>query len=87
MENSLLEAQAEWKGTVDQAGPARVFELVVDAWETMRKTGSDRFGWDLGSLRKKTGAGSSGGGWKREEGEVDIEDLEDGEDGPVIVEM
>lgn len=82
----MIEAQSEWKLVQDQRGPAGVFELVVDAWETVRKTGSDRFGWDLGSLKKKSGAGQNGG-WKREEGEVDIEDLEDGEDGPVIVEM
>lgn len=54
-------------------------------WNAVAGVAMERFGWDLGAVR-----GTLGRGWeaRAEDGdEVDIEDLEEGEDAPVIVEM
>lgn len=69
---------------------------VVAAWEKVSVIAMERFGWELGMIkggraRKRAYEGKQLGSTAtprvRDLDEVDLEDLEDGEDAPVIVEM
>lgn len=59
---------------------------VVKRWDALAKVTTAKFGWDLGIIRgSRAKYLSAAGRSKRDEDEVDLEDLEEGEDAPVVV--
>ncbi|GAA5912724.1 hypothetical protein JCM6882_005772 [Rhodosporidiobolus microsporus] len=65
---------------------AEVWKEVVKRWDALAALAMEKFGWDLGVIRgSKAGYLTGAGRPQREEDEVDFEDLEEGEDAPVIV--
>ena len=77
---SLAEAGTEWNA--QGGGAAEVWKRVCGAWEAVAEVGMEKFGWELGMVRRRHPVVL-----EKEDDEVDFEDLEEGEDAPVIVEM
>lgn len=85
LREGLSDAAREWQ--IATGGQADVWTLVVAKWDAVTALAMERFGWDVGVIRG-TKMGFAGGQVPRGDAEdVDIEDLEDGEDAPVFVEM
>ncbi|KPV73637.1 uncharacterized protein RHOBADRAFT_54834 [Rhodotorula graminis WP1] len=65
---------------------AGVWREVVKRWDAVAKLTTAKFGWDLGVIRgSRAKYLSASGRSKRDEDEVDLEDLEEGEDAPVVL--
>lgn len=83
--------------TSSGSGEADVWRTVVERWDRLAAQTMERFGWELGMVKGSRKHGYAGEQKRREvekeekveewTGEVDLEDLEDGEDGPVILEL
>ena len=84
LRKALSDAAPEWPIVDGQA--ATIWLLVVAKWDAVTALVMERFGWDVGVI-KGTKSGHAGGQVRRSEDEVDFEELEEGEDAPVIVEI
>lgn len=86
---SLSDAAPHWakrEGSAD----AEVWLTVVRRWDTLTAAVVEKYGWELPMIKGSRKHGYTGEQMRRAEAaedEVDIEDLEEGEDAPVIVEM
>ena len=93
LRRALDDAAPQWLALPDAHPSSETWRTVVRNWDRLNDVTTERFGWEIGAIR--------GGGAKRKEweemlvrqarrmddsGELDIEDLEEGEDAPVIVE-
>ncbi|KAK4057049.1 hypothetical protein OIO90_001949 [Microbotryomycetes sp. JL221] len=87
---NLEDAAPAWS-TFDQISypPIKVWHQLIDNWNTLSTNVMTRFGWELKTVRGSRRQGYAGFDLKQQQdnGEVDLEDLEEGEDAPVIVEM
>ena len=86
---SLSDASSHWNAI---GGPGEeIWRVLVARWDTMTRISTEKFGWELGMIRgsrKRSGEELSKSLREAErENEVDIEDLEEGEDAPIIVDM
>lgn len=80
---ALSDANAEWEGQ-------EVWKEVIKRWDALSAVAMERFGWELGMIKGSRGREREQ--IKRDPGvysddEIDLDDLEEGEDAPVIVEM
>ncbi|BGP18564.1 hypothetical protein JCM10213_003027 [Rhodosporidiobolus nylandii] len=64
---------------------AGVWKEVVKRWDALAALTMAKFGWDLGVIKGSRARYTTEGRTQREEDEIDLEDLEEGEDAPVIV--
>lgn len=83
----------------DQAGAKSIWNLIIIEWDSIINLSMKKFGWNLESIRlgksrrdaqrlenqfiDPSAVNTVG----RDDDEIDLEDLEEGEDGPVIVEL
>lgn len=87
---SLSDASSHWNsigGTGEE-----IWRVLVGRWDEMTRISTEKFGWELGMIKgsRKRSSGEELSRLSREverENEVDIEDLEEGEDAPIIVDM
>ncbi|KAL8293021.1 hypothetical protein RQP46_000715 [Phenoliferia psychrophenolica] len=84
LREALSDAAREWP--LEGGPPFEVWKLVVAKWDALTALVMERFGWEVGVIRG-TKSGFAGGQIRRDPDEVDIEELEEGEDAPVFVEM
>ncbi|GAA5891201.1 hypothetical protein JCM8208_002538 [Rhodotorula glutinis] len=87
LSDALSDALPSWEelGARDEA-VAGVWREVVKRWDALAKSTTAKFGWDLGIIRgSRAKYLSAAGRSKRDEDEVDLEDLEEGEDAPVVL--
>lgn len=90
LSTSLSDALPAWL-VIAQDDPhvERVWKEVIKRWDALAAITSEKFGWDLGIIRgsraKYTTAAAGQGRVYKEEDELDFEELEEGEDAPVIV--
>ncbi|GAA5823056.1 hypothetical protein JCM11251_007468 [Rhodosporidiobolus azoricus] len=87
LSQALSDALPAWVelGTKDPK-VAEVWAEVVKRWDGLAAVTMEKYGWDLGVIRGSRAGYLTGEGRSRREGdEVDFEDLEEGEDAPVIV--
>lgn len=83
LRTSLIDASPMWEPITGSSKD--VWTTVVKNWKRLSEVAMERFGWELGMVGMRA--------WerehkrKRDEGEVDLEDLEEGDDAPVLVEM
>ncbi|GAA5874777.1 hypothetical protein JCM3774_003435 [Rhodotorula dairenensis] len=84
---SLSDAQPAWSRIRERdAGAASVWAEVVKQWDALAKTSMAKFGWDLGVIRGTHAPYTAPGGRvERDDGEVDLEDLDSGDEAPVIL--
>lgn len=84
---SLSDAQPAWSRVGDSnAGAAIVWSEVVRQWDALAETSMAKFGWDLGVIRGTHAPYTAPGGRvERDDGEVDLEDLDSGDEAPVIL--
>lgn len=93
LNSSLSDAAAEWSSREGEEG-YEVWREVVKRWDLLANVAVEKFGWELGMIKGSRGRkhGYEGEQIKRDPGvysddEVDLDDLEEGEDAPVIVEL
>lgn len=91
LNSSLSDASAEWSAKQGAEGH-EVWLQVVKRWDAMTALAMEKFGWQLGMIKGSRRGAAVVEQLKRDTGvysddEVDLEDLEEGEDAPVIVEM
>ncbi|GAA6055121.1 hypothetical protein JCM3770_007451 [Rhodotorula araucariae] len=87
LSNALSDALPAWEelGARD-ANVAGVWREVVKRWDALATLTTAKFGWELGVIRgSRAKYLSRDGRSRRAEDEVDLEDLEEGEDAPVVV--
>lgn len=87
LSQALSDALPAWEelGARD-AQVAGVWREVVRRWDALAKATTAKFGWDLGIIRgSRAKYLSTAGRSQRDDDEVDLEDLEEGEDAPVVV--
>jgi A1 cistron-splicing factor AAR2 len=83
LRTGLIDASPLWEPITGSSKD--VWTTVVKNWKSLSEVAMERFGWELGMVGMRA--------WerehkrKRDEGEVDLEDLEEGDDAPVLVEM
>ena len=88
---TLSDASSHWN-SIGGSGK-EIWRVLVGRWDEMTRISTEKFGWELGMIRgsrKRTGEELSklnSASGERVEDEVDIEDLEEGEDAPIIVDM
>ncbi|GAA5969409.1 hypothetical protein JCM11641_008107 [Rhodosporidiobolus odoratus] len=87
LSHSLSDALPAWLALAEtDKNVADVWREVVKRWDALAALTQEKFGWDLGVIRGSRAKYTvARGRAKREEDEIDLEDLEDGEDAPVIV--
>lgn len=87
----LSDAAPEWNQSGSRGGAGvEIWRFIVERYVTFANLTSEKFGWQLGMIKgsRATGYASQLAAKSKErEHEVDVEDLEEGEDAPVIVEM
>lgn len=85
---SLTDAAPYW---AQRDGPeTEVWRTVVQRWDALTVCVIEKYGWELGMIKGTRKYGYAGEQMQRaldRTDEVDIEDLEEGEDAPVIVEL
>lgn len=93
LNSSLSDAAAEWATREGEEG-YEVWREVVRRWDALANVAVEKFGWELSMIKGSRGRkhGYEGEQIKRDPGvysddEVDLDDLEEGEDAPVIVEL
>ncbi|GAA6003873.1 hypothetical protein JCM10207_006446 [Rhodosporidiobolus poonsookiae] len=65
---------------------AGVWKEVVKRWDGLAALSMEKYGWDLGVIKgSRAQYTAPQGRSQREEDEIDLEDLEEGEDAPVII--
>lgn len=87
LSQALSDSLTQWTAIGEkEPGTATVWKEVVKRWDDLAAATMERFGWDLGVI-KGTRAEYlvQGGRVERAEDEVDLEDLEEGEDAPYVV--
>jgi A1 cistron-splicing factor AAR2 len=90
LSTSLSDALPSWVALAhDDSNIAGVWKEVIKRWDALAAVTSEKFGWDLGVIKGSragyaTAAPGQGRTWK-EYDEMDFEELEEGEDAPVIV--
>lgn len=83
---SLSEASPHWNAVGGPGGA--IWRVVVERWDKITNVTTEKFGWQLSMIKGSKRHGYPGAQRTREqEDEVDLEDLEEGEDAPVIVDM
>ncbi|KAK4052433.1 hypothetical protein OIV83_002235 [Microbotryomycetes sp. JL201] len=83
---NLTDSAPTWS-QLDQALPAvKVWQQLIRNWNSLSMTATEKFGWEIKAVRGARTQGYAGYNLLRRDNEVDIEDLEEGEDAPVIVE-
>ncbi|GAA5986071.1 hypothetical protein JCM10908_006395 [Rhodotorula pacifica] len=84
---SLSDAQPAWtRMGAQDSGAASVWREVVTQWDALARTSMAKFGWDLGVIRgSHTPYTAPGGRVERDDGEVDLEDLDSGDEAPIIL--
>jgi A1 cistron-splicing factor AAR2 len=88
---ALSDAALEWNQLGSEGGAGvEVWKIIVERYVKFANLTSEKFGWQLGMIKgsRATGYASQLATRSGErEHEVDIEDLEEGDDAPVIVDM
>lgn len=84
---SLSDAQPAWSRLGERdAGAASVWTEVVKQWDALATTSMAKYGWDIGVIRGSHAPYTAPGGRvERDDGEVDLEDLDSGDEAPVIL--
>ncbi|KWU46031.1 hypothetical protein RHOSPDRAFT_24928 [Rhodotorula sp. JG-1b] len=84
---SLSDAQPAWSRMGERdAGAASVWTEVVKQWDALATTSMAKYGWDIGVIRGSHAPYTAPGGRvERDDGEVDFEDLDSGDEAPVIL--
>ncbi|GAA6038389.1 hypothetical protein JCM8097_007624 [Rhodosporidiobolus ruineniae] len=87
LSNALSDALPAWTAAGEtDAAIAEVWKEVIKRWDALAQLAMGKFGWDLGVVKGSRARYTvAEGRAKREEDEVDLEDLEEGEDAPVIM--
>lgn len=84
---SLSDALPHWVQIGERDTGARsVWEEVVRGWDALAEVSMTKFGWELGVISGSHAPyAAADGRVSREEGEVDFEELDSGEDAPAIL--
>ena len=89
LQGSLSDASIHWNSVGGKG--EEIWRVLVQRWDNMTRISTEKFGWEVGMIkgsRKRTGEELSKSLREAErDNEVDIEDLEEGEDAPIIVDM
>ncbi|GJN92467.1 hypothetical protein Rhopal_005497-T1 [Rhodotorula paludigena] len=87
LSQALSDALPAWEDLgAHDAAVAGVWNEVIRRWDALAALTTAKFGWDLGVVRgSRAKYLSAGGRAQRAADEVDLEDLEEGEDAPVVL--
>ncbi|GAA5897504.1 AAR2 splicing factor family protein [Sporobolomyces salmoneus] len=90
LRSSLSDAAPEWYALPNDSPAREIWDTLVGRWNELAAMSMERFGWELGLIEgtkakytELTRKEEEGDG----EGEVPFEELEEGEDAPVIVDL
>ncbi|KAM0790641.1 hypothetical protein ACM66B_004502 [Microbotryomycetes sp. NB124-2] len=84
---NLTDSAPAWSTLDDETVPAvKVWQQLIENWNSLGLKAMEKFGWEVKAVRGARAQGYAGYKLQREDNEVDIEDLEEGEDAPVIIE-
>ncbi|KAM0754277.1 hypothetical protein T439DRAFT_378333 [Meredithblackwellia eburnea MCA 4105] len=84
LRQNLEDASPAWLSLPPSLPATEVWHMLIKEWDAMISMAMEKFGWDVGVVR---GGKKVVEGRERVEGELDWEELEEGEDAPVIVEL
>lgn len=93
LRRSLSDSSPDWYRLPKDSPASSIWNTLVTRWNGVAAVTMEKFGWELGLIegsKAKYGelrTSSSSRGNKEEVGEVPFEELEEGEDAPVIVDL
>ncbi|GAA6061971.1 hypothetical protein JCM10212_005215 [Sporobolomyces blumeae] len=87
LRRSLSDAASAWYGLASDSPAREIWSTVVSRWNGLSASTMEKFGWDLGMIEGSKARYGELRDEMTDRGEVPFEDLEEGEDAPVIVDL